>query len=132
MRNERRLGRGDARGVRSKRESSIVGGVGCCLLVHKLASPQFELVHERAFKCAFSQFELVHKLASPEFELVHKRALPEFEGEELEDLQVVVFAPRKVGVDDAADFRRAEEAAAADGFFGEQVFDHRPERAAQP
>lgn len=48
--------------------------------------------------------------------LVHEGALPEFEGEELEDLEVVVFAAGEVGVDEAADFRRAEEAAAADGF----------------
>lgn len=47
--------------------------------------------------------------------LVHEGALPEFEGEELEDLEVVVFAPRKVGFDDAADFLRAKEAATADG-----------------
>lgn len=47
---------------------------------------------------------------------IHKGALPEFEREELEDLKVVVLAAREVGVNDAADFGGAEEAASADGF----------------
>src|SRR5215213_8144910 len=53
---------------------------------------------------------------------VNERALPEFERQELEDLQVVVFAPREVGGDDAADFARVEEAAAYSPSFETHTF----------
>jgi hypothetical protein len=50
---------------------------------------------------------------------INKGSLPEFERQELEDLEVEVLASREVGFYDAADFAGVEEAAAADGLFGE-------------
>src|SRR5947209_3164628 len=64
--------------------------------------------------------------------LVKERAAPHFERQQLQDVQAVVLAPRKVLRDDAPHLFGPEEAAPFDYFFRQKLVNERAQRAAQP
>src|ERR1044072_4355070 len=63
---------------------------------------------------------------------IDERALPEFEPQKLENLKVIVFAAREIGLDAPFNLVGPEDSAPLDGLLGQQVIDERPERAADP
>src|ERR1043165_301295 len=97
----------------------------------KSACLPFSIPHS-AFIISLSSCPSLLMISCANALLVQKNALPHFERQQLQDVQAVVLAPRKVFGDDAPHLFGTEEAAPPDRFLRQQLVYERTQRPAQP